>query len=75
MGHWQGFAAIYADGGICGISPATRSDVSDWQLCFAWCRLPRSWRPCFIWVSAPYLNMEVGDNKLYGAPHHAKKWY
>eukprot|EP00965_Chrysotila_dentata_P165935 5478493-Pleurochrysis_carterae.AAC.2 len=43
MGHWQTFKAICADGGICGISPATRSDTSDRQLlCFTWCRLPRS---------------------------------
>eukprot|EP00965_Chrysotila_dentata_P045794 1521946-Pleurochrysis_carterae.AAC.1 len=37
----QGFTAIYADGGICGIYPATRWDASDRQLCFTWCRLPR----------------------------------
>eukprot|EP00965_Chrysotila_dentata_P018048 599576-Pleurochrysis_carterae.AAC.1 len=29
VSHWQGFAAIYADGGICRICPATRSDASD----------------------------------------------
>eukprot|EP00965_Chrysotila_dentata_P084852 2800763-Pleurochrysis_carterae.AAC.1 len=41
MGHGQAFTAVYAEGGICGISPATRSDVSDRQLCFTcWCRLP-----------------------------------
>eukprot|EP00965_Chrysotila_dentata_P144788 4782266-Pleurochrysis_carterae.AAC.1 len=37
----QGFTAIYADGGICGIYPATRSVTSDQQLCFTWYRLPR----------------------------------
>eukprot|EP00965_Chrysotila_dentata_P030244 1006306-Pleurochrysis_carterae.AAC.1 len=34
MGHRQGFTAIYADGGICGISPTARPDLSDQQLCF-----------------------------------------
>eukprot|EP00965_Chrysotila_dentata_P185504 6124161-Pleurochrysis_carterae.AAC.1 len=37
----KGFAAIYADGGICEISPATRSVTSDQQLCFTWYRMPR----------------------------------
>eukprot|EP00965_Chrysotila_dentata_P257434 6212887-Pleurochrysis_carterae.AAC.4 len=38
----RGFTAIYADGGMCGISPATRdSDPSNRQLCFTWCRLPQ----------------------------------
>eukprot|EP00965_Chrysotila_dentata_P256359 6212517-Pleurochrysis_carterae.AAC.17 len=41
MGQWQGFTAVYADGGMYGISLSTRSDVSDWQLCLTWCRLPR----------------------------------
>eukprot|EP00965_Chrysotila_dentata_P052407 1738494-Pleurochrysis_carterae.AAC.1 len=38
MDHWQSFAAIYAGGGICGMSPATRSNASNRQLCFRWCR-------------------------------------
>eukprot|EP00965_Chrysotila_dentata_P047860 1587562-Pleurochrysis_carterae.AAC.1 len=63
MGHWQGFTAVYADGGIYGISPTTRLDVSDRQLCF-------SWRPCLIWGSALYLDVEVGDHDLYGAPRY-----
>eukprot|EP00965_Chrysotila_dentata_P123087 4068555-Pleurochrysis_carterae.AAC.1 len=50
----EGVRAIYADGGICGMCPTTRSDVSDRQLCYTWCRLPRYWRPCFTWGSAPY---------------------
>eukprot|EP00965_Chrysotila_dentata_P180268 5952023-Pleurochrysis_carterae.AAC.3 len=41
MGHGQAFTAVCAEGGICGISPATGSDASDRQLCFTWCRLPR----------------------------------
>eukprot|EP00965_Chrysotila_dentata_P101274 3343839-Pleurochrysis_carterae.AAC.6 len=38
---FNAFTAIYAGKGICGISPATRLDTSDQQLCFTWCRLPR----------------------------------
>eukprot|EP00965_Chrysotila_dentata_P025550 849688-Pleurochrysis_carterae.AAC.1 len=34
MGHGQVFTAVYAEGGIRRISPATRSDASDGQLCF-----------------------------------------
>eukprot|EP00965_Chrysotila_dentata_P017572 583772-Pleurochrysis_carterae.AAC.2 len=62
MGHGQAFTAVYADGGIYGIFFTTRSDVSDRQLCCTWCRLPRSWRPCFKWGSAPYLDVEVVDH-------------
>eukprot|EP00965_Chrysotila_dentata_P257127 6212776-Pleurochrysis_carterae.AAC.4 len=40
MGHEQAFTAVYADGGIYGISPAIGSYV------FTWCRLPRQRRPC-----------------------------
>eukprot|EP00965_Chrysotila_dentata_P058826 1951871-Pleurochrysis_carterae.AAC.1 len=32
IGHGQAFTAVYVEGGICGISPATRSDASDRQL-------------------------------------------
>eukprot|EP00965_Chrysotila_dentata_P155914 5152373-Pleurochrysis_carterae.AAC.1 len=28
LGHGQAFTAVYAEGGICGISPATRSDAA-----------------------------------------------
>eukprot|EP00965_Chrysotila_dentata_P151451 5005234-Pleurochrysis_carterae.AAC.1 len=72
MGHWQGFTAVYADGGIYGISPTTRSDVSDQQLYFTCCWLPRQWRP-LMWGSAPYLYEEVGNRDLYGAPRHISK--
>eukprot|EP00965_Chrysotila_dentata_P186447 6156400-Pleurochrysis_carterae.AAC.1 len=41
VGPCQVFKAVYSDEGIYGISPATRSDASDRQLCFTWCRLPR----------------------------------
>eukprot|EP00965_Chrysotila_dentata_P230539 6197833-Pleurochrysis_carterae.AAC.4 len=68
MGHWQGFTAVYTDGGVCGISPMTRSDVSDRQLCFTWCRLPRQWRPSLTWGFAPYMDVDVGNHYLYGAP-------
>eukprot|EP00965_Chrysotila_dentata_P170475 5627756-Pleurochrysis_carterae.AAC.1 len=34
MGHGQAFTAVYPEGGMCGISPATRSDASDRQLCY-----------------------------------------
>eukprot|EP00965_Chrysotila_dentata_P083571 2757350-Pleurochrysis_carterae.AAC.1 len=36
-GSLAGLTAIYADVGICGTSPATRSDASDRQQCFTWC--------------------------------------
>eukprot|EP00965_Chrysotila_dentata_P063208 2094387-Pleurochrysis_carterae.AAC.1 len=41
VGHRQFCTAIYADGGIFGMSLTTRSDASDRQLCFKWYRLPR----------------------------------
>eukprot|EP00965_Chrysotila_dentata_P223631 6193688-Pleurochrysis_carterae.AAC.2 len=37
----KALTAVYAEGGICGISPVTRSGASDRRLCFTWCRLPR----------------------------------
>eukprot|EP00965_Chrysotila_dentata_P152695 5046876-Pleurochrysis_carterae.AAC.1 len=33
VGHRQAVAAKYAVGGIHGMSPATGSEASDWQLC------------------------------------------
>eukprot|EP00965_Chrysotila_dentata_P113261 3742411-Pleurochrysis_carterae.AAC.1 len=48
MGHGKAFSEVCADGvGIYGISPATRSDTSDRQLCFTWCRLPRKMTTMF----------------------------
>eukprot|EP00965_Chrysotila_dentata_P259848 6213703-Pleurochrysis_carterae.AAC.3 len=41
------FSAVYAEGGTCGISPATRSDTSDRQLCFTWCGLPQKMKTIF----------------------------
>eukprot|EP00965_Chrysotila_dentata_P216641 6189494-Pleurochrysis_carterae.AAC.1 len=72
IGHGQAFTgtAVYAEGGIRRISPATRSDVSDRQLCFTWCQLTREWRPFLIWGSAPYLDVKDGDHDLYGASRH-----
>eukprot|EP00965_Chrysotila_dentata_P103922 3431818-Pleurochrysis_carterae.AAC.1 len=37
----QYILSINADEGIYGMSSATPSDGSDWQLSFTWCRLPR----------------------------------
>eukprot|EP00965_Chrysotila_dentata_P176645 5833374-Pleurochrysis_carterae.AAC.1 len=39
MGHGQLFTVVYTETGISRISPATRLDASDWQLCFTWYRL------------------------------------
>eukprot|EP00965_Chrysotila_dentata_P125263 4141313-Pleurochrysis_carterae.AAC.1 len=53
------FTTIYADGGICEISLATRSDASDRQLCFTWragCH-------------------ECENHDLYGAPRHIRMQY
>eukprot|EP00965_Chrysotila_dentata_P124010 4099030-Pleurochrysis_carterae.AAC.2 len=65
MGHGQALTAVYADEGIYGLSPTTRSDVSDRQLYFTWCRLPRYGRPYLIRGSASYLDVEVGYHDLY----------
>eukprot|EP00965_Chrysotila_dentata_P051551 1710209-Pleurochrysis_carterae.AAC.1 len=46
MSHWQGFTAVYAAGGMYGISPTTRSNVPDRQL----------WS---MWGFAPYLDVEM----------------
>eukprot|EP00965_Chrysotila_dentata_P233187 6199439-Pleurochrysis_carterae.AAC.1 len=39
--HRKAFTAVSADEEICRTFPAAESDASDWQICFAWCRLPR----------------------------------
>eukprot|EP00965_Chrysotila_dentata_P011148 362242-Pleurochrysis_carterae.AAC.1 len=67
MGHWQGFTAIYADEGICGISPATRSNVSDRQLYVysRWASCHDN-RPMFYMGLRSNLDVEVGDHGLHG---------
>eukprot|EP00965_Chrysotila_dentata_P238783 6202714-Pleurochrysis_carterae.AAC.3 len=47
MGHGKAFSVVCADGGIYGISLATRSDTSVRQLCSTLCRLPRKMKTMF----------------------------
>eukprot|EP00965_Chrysotila_dentata_P185291 6116474-Pleurochrysis_carterae.AAC.1 len=56
LGHGQAFTAVYAEGGICGISPTTQSDAFDRQLRF---RMRGAGCHC-------------EEHCLYGAPRHIR---